>query len=111
MSSSNKVGEIFTSAGEAFNRLGELTMQLQGNQGSSGASAAKWTDEEVLFEFNQDNITRMVTLHRLCIDDGIKIRFVRKLLLKVATCRLKCCTGLSETSHKISRLPHQFNQL
>jgi len=47
MSSSNKVGEIFTSAGEAFNRLGELTMQLQGNQGSSGASAAKWTDEEV----------------------------------------------------------------
>ena len=29
------------------NRLGELTMQLQGNQGSSGASAAKWTDEEV----------------------------------------------------------------
>ena len=51
MSSSNKVGEIFTSAGEAFNRLGELTMQLQGNQGSSGASAAKWTDEEVRFEF------------------------------------------------------------
>merc|ERR1712032_801411 len=47
MGSSNKVGEIFTSAGEAFNRLGELTMQLQGNQGSSGASAAKWTDEEV----------------------------------------------------------------
>ena len=32
MSSSNKVGEIFSSAGEAFNRLGELTMQLQGNQ-------------------------------------------------------------------------------
>ena len=30
-----------------LNRLGELTMQLQGNQGSSGASAAKWTDEEV----------------------------------------------------------------
>ena len=51
MSSSNKVGEIFTSAGEAFNKLGELTMQLQGNQGSSGASAAKWTDEEVRFEF------------------------------------------------------------
>ena len=53
MSSSNKVGEIFTSAGEAFNRLGELTMQLQGNQGSSGASAAKWTDEEVKYRFEQ----------------------------------------------------------
>ena len=52
MSSSNKVGEIFTSAGEAFNRLGELTMQLQGNQGSSGASAAKWTDEEVKYQYN-----------------------------------------------------------
>ena len=47
MSNSNKVAEIFTSAGDAFARLGELTMQLQGNQGSSGASAAKWTDEEV----------------------------------------------------------------
>ena len=33
--------------GHFFNRLGELTMQLQGNQGTSGASAAKWTDEEV----------------------------------------------------------------
>ena len=29
MSNSNKVAEIFTSAGDAFARLGDLTMQLQ----------------------------------------------------------------------------------
>lgn len=47
MSSSNKVGEIFSAAGDAFARLGELTMQLQGSQQNTGGSAAKWTDEEV----------------------------------------------------------------
>ena len=47
MSSSNKVGEIFTAAGDAFARLGELTMQLQGSQQNTGGSAAKWSDEEV----------------------------------------------------------------
>ena len=67
MSSSNKVGEIFTSAGEAFNRLGELTMQLQGNQGSSGASAAKWTDEEVKYRFEQGLFDRgLVKISQHC---------------------------------------------
>ena len=47
MSSSNKVGEIFSAAGDAFARLGELTMQLQGSQQNTGGSAAKWSDEEV----------------------------------------------------------------
>ena len=47
MRSSNKVGEIFTAAGDAFARLGELTMQLQGSQQNTGGSAAKWSDEEV----------------------------------------------------------------
>ena len=58
VSGSTGVGEAFSSGVvfisnksiriiKFFNRLGELTMQLQGNQGSSGASAAKWTDEEV----------------------------------------------------------------
>ena len=47
MSSSNKVGEIFSAAGDAFARLGELTMQLQGSQQNTGGSAAKWTEEEV----------------------------------------------------------------
>lgn len=41
MSSSNKVGEIFSAAGDAFARLGELTMQLQGSQQNTGGSAAK----------------------------------------------------------------------
>ena len=49
MSNSNKVAEIFTSAGDAFARLGELTMQLQGGGGAGGSSGGgvKWTDEEV----------------------------------------------------------------
>ena len=47
MSNSNKVGEIFSSAGDAFARLGELTMELQGGGQAGGGSGVKWTDEEV----------------------------------------------------------------
>merc|ERR1711874_121351 len=47
MTSSNKVGEIFSAAGDAFARLGELTMQLEGSQQNAGGSGAKWTDGEV----------------------------------------------------------------
>ena len=38
---SQRVAEIFTSAGLAFNTLGQLTAQLE----SSGQSATKWTDQ------------------------------------------------------------------
>lgn len=34
---SNKVGEIFSFAGLAFSKLGELTIHLQSNQESSGS--------------------------------------------------------------------------
>ncbi|CAH1986229.1 unnamed protein product [Acanthoscelides obtectus] len=44
MSSASKVGEIFTAAGQAFNRLGDLTMQLHPNTESP---TGKWTDEEI----------------------------------------------------------------
>ncbi|EFA02597.1 chromatin complexes subunit BAP18 [Tribolium castaneum] len=44
MSSASKVGEIFTAAGQAFNRLGDLTMQLHPNVESQ---SGKWTDEEI----------------------------------------------------------------
>uniref|UniRef100_A0A1L8DWH0 Putative chromatin complex subunit bap18 n=1 Tax=Nyssomyia neivai TaxID=330878 RepID=A0A1L8DWH0_9DIPT len=44
MNSATKVGEIFTAAGQAFNKLGELTMQLP--TGDTIASS-KWTDEEI----------------------------------------------------------------
>ena len=49
MSNSNKVAEIFTSAGDAFARLGDLTMQLQGGAktGGGGGGGVKWTEEEV----------------------------------------------------------------
>ncbi|XP_023321857.1 chromatin complexes subunit BAP18 [Eurytemora carolleeae] len=47
MTSAAKVGEIFTSAGEAFEKLGELTMQLQAAQQNTGGASAKWTEEEV----------------------------------------------------------------
>eukprot|EP00095_Tigriopus_kingsejongensis_P001348 snap_masked-scaffold2355_size16609-processed-gene-0.1 protein:Tk01348 transcript:snap_masked-scaffold2355_size16609-processed-gene-0.1-mRNA-1 annotation:"dna-binding protein c17orf49-like protein" len=50
-----KVGEIFTSAGLAFNTLGQLTTQLNSSSSKTGGSAAnsaggvsvKWTQEEV----------------------------------------------------------------
>ncbi|XP_053404276.1 chromatin complexes subunit BAP18-like isoform X1 [Mercenaria mercenaria] len=46
MSSASKVGEIFTAAGAAFSKLGELTMQLHPSAEPSPASG-KWTDQEV----------------------------------------------------------------
>ena len=59
-SNSGRVGEIFVSAGAAFNTLGQLTQSLS-NQGGVGggtgaaedgagrvsAAGAKWTEEEV----------------------------------------------------------------
>nr|ACO10384.1 potential DNA-binding protein C17orf49 [Caligus rogercresseyi]ACO10465.1 potential DNA-binding protein C17orf49 [Caligus rogercresseyi]ACO10557.1 potential DNA-binding protein C17orf49 [Caligus rogercresseyi] len=47
MNNSNKVGEIFTSAGSAFLALGDLTKQLSSSQSNSSSGAAKWTEEEV----------------------------------------------------------------
>ena len=45
MSNSARVGEIFQTTGAAFNKLGELTMQLKG--AGSGAGGAKWTEQEI----------------------------------------------------------------
>ncbi|KAF5904827.1 chromatin complexes subunit BAP18 [Clarias magur] len=45
-SSSAKVGEIFSAAGSAFSKLGELTMQLHPVADSSPAGA-KWTETEI----------------------------------------------------------------
>lgn len=54
-SSASKVAEIFTAAGEAFARLGELTMQLHPLNNESGltsptlsaSNSGKWGDEEI----------------------------------------------------------------
>ncbi|RZF46113.1 hypothetical protein LSTR_LSTR012973 [Laodelphax striatellus] len=45
MTSASKVGEIFTAAGAAFNKLGELTLQLHP---TADSPAGKWTDAEIL---------------------------------------------------------------
>lgn len=44
MSSATKVAEIFTAAGVAFNKLGELTMQLHP---TADSQAGKWNDEDI----------------------------------------------------------------
>ncbi|XP_020285008.1 chromatin complexes subunit BAP18 isoform X2 [Pseudomyrmex gracilis] len=44
MNSATKVGEIFTAAGLAFTKLGELSMQLHP---TSDSQAGKWTEEDV----------------------------------------------------------------
>ncbi|XP_041351485.1 chromatin complexes subunit BAP18-like isoform X1 [Gigantopelta aegis] len=46
MSSATKVGEIFTAAGAAFSKLGELTMQLHPTTEQS-PSSGKWTEQEL----------------------------------------------------------------
>nr|XP_018900734.1 PREDICTED: chromatin complexes subunit BAP18 [Bemisia tabaci] len=45
MNSASKVGEIFTTAGAAFNQLGELILQLHPTADSP--SGGKWSDEEI----------------------------------------------------------------
>uniref|UniRef100_A0A1B6KRA2 SANT domain-containing protein n=1 Tax=Graphocephala atropunctata TaxID=36148 RepID=A0A1B6KRA2_9HEMI len=44
MNSASKVGEIFTAAGAAFNKLGELTLQLHP---TADSPAGKWSEEEI----------------------------------------------------------------
>ncbi|XP_054261085.1 chromatin complexes subunit BAP18-like [Macrosteles quadrilineatus] len=44
MNSASKVGEIFTAAGTAFNKLGELTLQLHP---TADSPAGKWSEEEI----------------------------------------------------------------
>ncbi|XP_022336758.2 BPTF-associated chromatin complex component 1-like isoform X3 [Crassostrea virginica] len=46
MSSASKVGEIFTAAGAAFTKLGDLTLQLHPTSEQS-PSSGKWTPHEV----------------------------------------------------------------
>ncbi|XP_070538195.1 chromatin complexes subunit BAP18-like [Ptychodera flava] len=55
MSSAAKVGEIFSAAGSAFSKLGELTMQLHPAADQS-PSSGKWTDQEI--EMLRDSIKR-----------------------------------------------------
>ncbi|CAL8078282.1 unnamed protein product [Orchesella dallaii] len=45
MSSASKVGEIFSAAGTAFTKLGELTMQLHTTSAAEGST--KWTEEDI----------------------------------------------------------------
>uniref|UniRef100_A0A1B6KH57 SANT domain-containing protein n=1 Tax=Graphocephala atropunctata TaxID=36148 RepID=A0A1B6KH57_9HEMI len=50
MNSASKVGEIFTAAGAAFNKLGELTLQLHPTADSPAGyvrSHSKWSEEEI----------------------------------------------------------------
>eukprot|EP00088_Acartia_fossae_P002142 TRINITY_DN10844_c0_g1_i1.p1 TRINITY_DN10844_c0_g1~~TRINITY_DN10844_c0_g1_i1.p1 ORF type:complete len:146 (+),score=41.44 TRINITY_DN10844_c0_g1_i1:42-479(+) len=47
MTTAAKVGEIFLAAGQAFEKLGSLTTELQAAQQNTGGASAKWTDEEI----------------------------------------------------------------
>lgn len=47
MSSASKVGDIFTAAGAAFSKLGELTMTLHPTGEPAPASGGKWTEQEI----------------------------------------------------------------
>ncbi|PSN31535.1 Chromatin complexes subunit BAP18 [Blattella germanica] len=50
MNSASKVGEIFTAAGAAFNKLGELTMQLHPTADSPAGSQIRTTLKKKAFE-------------------------------------------------------------
>ncbi|CAD6222488.1 GSCOCG00000990001-RA-CDS [Cotesia congregata] len=73
VNSGRKVGEIFTAAGAAFNKLGELTMQLHP---TTDSPAGKWTDEEI--EMLRHSVkTFSEDLHK--ISDHIKGRTVSQI--------------------------------
>lgn len=44
---SKRVGEIFTAAGNAFNTLGHLTMQLESAGQTASGPNTKWTEQEI----------------------------------------------------------------
>ena len=50
-SNTQRVGEIFKTAGQAFTTLGQLTSQLE----SSGQNTTKWTDQVLVFHERKIN--------------------------------------------------------
>ena len=76
LSSSNKVGEIFSAAGDAFAKLGDLTTQLSGSQQNTGGSAAKWSEEEVEM---LHNAVRTFSEDLSVISETIKQRTVQQI--------------------------------
>ncbi|XP_014663972.1 PREDICTED: uncharacterized protein LOC106806517 [Priapulus caudatus] len=70
-----QVGEIFTAAGAAFSKLGELTMQLHA-AGEPAPASGKWTDGEV--EMLKDAVKKFGDdLHK--ISDVIKTRTISQI--------------------------------
>ncbi|XP_061090941.1 chromatin complexes subunit BAP18 isoform X3 [Conger conger] len=83
-SASTKVGEIFSAAGAAFTKLGELTMQLHPVADSS-PSGAKWTDTEIdmlrlaVRRFGDDLSTISSVIKKRTVRAQIKTTVKRKL--------------------------------
>nr|XP_022336756.1 chromatin complexes subunit BAP18-like isoform X1 [Crassostrea virginica] len=82
MSSASKVGEIFTAAGAAFTKLGDLTLQLHPTSEQS-PSSGKWTPHEVdmlknavkRFGDDLDNISEIIKTRTI---SQIKTQMKRK---------------------------------
>jgi len=74
-SSAAKVGEIFSAAGTAFSRLGELTLTLQPTNDTATPNS-KWTDDDI--EMLQ-NAVKKFTDDLAIICDQIKQRTVSQI--------------------------------
>ena len=76
MSCSDKVGEIFSAAGDSFAALGSLTTQLAGSQQNTVGSDAKWNEKEVEM---LHNAVRTFSDNLSVISENIKKRTVQQI--------------------------------
>ncbi|XP_024885403.1 BPTF-associated chromatin complex component 1 isoform X1 [Temnothorax americanus] len=96
-----KVGEIFAAAGVAFNKLGELTMQLHP---TSDSLAGKWADEDI--EMLRQSV-RVFSEELSRISEHIKSRTVSQIR---TTLKKKAFEEAGMTVRQQQILPQQAQQ-
>ncbi|KAL0105714.1 hypothetical protein PUN28_015881 [Cardiocondyla obscurior] len=101
MNSASKVGEIFAAAGVAFNKLGELTMQLHP---TSDSLAGKWADEDI--EMLRQSV-RVFSEELSRISEHIKSRTVSQIR---TTLKKKAFEEAGMTVRQQQILPQQSQQ-
>ncbi|XP_011878003.1 PREDICTED: chromatin complexes subunit BAP18 isoform X1 [Vollenhovia emeryi] len=101
MNSASKVGEIFAAAGVAFNKLGELTMQLHP---TSDSLAGKWADEDI--EMLRQSV-RVFSEELSRISEHIKSRTVSQIR---TTLKKKAFEEAGMTVRQQQILPQQAQQ-
>uniref|UniRef100_A0A1B6GZV9 Chromatin complexes subunit BAP18 n=2 Tax=Proconiini TaxID=565685 RepID=A0A1B6GZV9_9HEMI len=83
MNSASKVGEIFTAAGAAFNKLGELTLQLHPTADSPAGSQIRTTLKKKAFEDAGIPVRQLTSVQAPQQQQGMLTKTVQEVTLNM----------------------------